>query len=89
MLCAANVMNTVIAKGDNLPVQFACQNQSSADILGITAEIYEKVTWSAGGRSNHHFRIVSKIDLLGVMTDRSSLKKLEKEEIQQKGTIEM
>lgn len=84
MLCAANVMNTLVGKGDTIPLQFACENNSSANILGISAEIHEKVIWTAQGWSNEQHRVISRIDLDSFIQDRGSLQKKEKNEIKGK-----
>jgi hypothetical protein len=81
MLCAANVMNTLVGKGDTIPLQFACENNSSADILGIFAEIDEKVVWTAQGHSNVQHRVISRIDLGSFIQDKAVLQKKEKTEI--------
>jgi len=78
MLCAANVMNTLVGKGDTIPVQFACENNSTADILGISAEVHENVVWSAQGRSNTQHRVISRIDIASFIEDKASLQKKEK-----------
>jgi hypothetical protein len=85
MICAANVMNTLVGKGDTIPVQFGLENMSTVDILGITAEIHEKVTWSAQGHSNTQSRMISRIDMGSFIADHSSLRKMEKGDLKPAG----